>query len=185
MIRLSFLVACAIAVIPLPSPAAGPELVSVERIWDRAPHTAFTDLIRWHDRWYCTFREAEAHVGGDGKIRVLESADGRRWEPVALIAEEGIDLCDPKLSVAPDDRLMIVTGGSVYRGTKTLMGRQPRVMFSRDGREWTAPRARRGGVALARHLARWQGVRSLLQHRGGERERLDVETVRERRRSVL
>ena len=35
---------------------------------------------------------------------------------------------------------MIVAGGSVYRGTKTLMGRQPRVAFSKDGREWTAPR---------------------------------------------
>src|SRR5207302_11431179 len=80
------------------------------------------------------------HVDGDGKIRVLESADGQRWAPIALIAEEGIDLRDPKLSITPDDQLMIVAGGSVYRGTKTLMGRQPRVMFSRDGREWTAPR---------------------------------------------
>jgi hypothetical protein len=140
MIRLPFWVACAVALLPLPSLAADPELVSVEKIWDRAPHNAFTDLIRWRGRWYCTFREAEAHVGGDGRIRVLESADGRRWEPVALIAEEGIDLRDPKLSITPDDRLMIVAGGSVYRGTRTVMGLQPRVTFSRDGREWTAPR---------------------------------------------
>ncbi len=140
MIRPTFGMACVVALNPLPSPAAGPELVSVEKIWDRAPHNAFTDLIRWHDRWYCTFREAEAHVGGDGRIRVLESADGRRWEPVALLAEEGVDLRDPKLSITPDDRLMIVAGGSVYRGTRTLMGRQPRVAFSRDGRRWTAPR---------------------------------------------
>jgi hypothetical protein len=140
MIRPSFWIACAVVHIPLPSPAAGPELLSVEKIWDRAPHNAFTDLIRWRGRWYCTFREAEAHVGGDGRIRILESADGRRWEPVALIAEEGVDLRDPKLSITPDDQLMVVAGGSVYRGTKTLLGRQPRVMSSRDGREWTAPR---------------------------------------------
>ncbi len=140
MIRLPFWVACAVTLLPLTSPAAGPELVSVEKIWDRAPHNAFTDLIRWRGRWYCTFREAEAHVGGDGRIRVLESADGRRWEPVALIAEAGVDLRDPKLSVTPDDRLMVVAGGSVYRGTQTLMGRQPRVTFSSDGRQWTTPR---------------------------------------------
>jgi hypothetical protein len=140
MIRPMFWVACIVALIPPASPAAGPELVSVEKIWDRAPHNAFTDLIRWRGRWYCTFREAEAHVGGDGRIRVLGSSDGRRREPGALIAEEGIDLRDPKLSITPDDRLMIVAGGSVYRGTKTLMGHRPRVMFSRDGREWTAPR---------------------------------------------
>ena len=140
MIRFSLSAACAIALFPAMSLAAGPELVSVEKIWDRAPHSAFTDLARWRGRWYCTFRESEAHVGGDGRIRVLESADGRRWEPVALIAEEGVDLRDPKLSVTPEDRLMIVAGGSVYRGTKTLKGRQPRVMFSSDGRKWTAPR---------------------------------------------
>jgi hypothetical protein len=34
---------------------------------------------------------------------------------------------------------MIVAGGSVYRG-KTLLGRQPRVAFSADGRSWTPPR---------------------------------------------
>src|SRR4051812_13700253 len=122
------------------SAAPAPELVSVEKIWDRGGHNAFTDLARWRGKWDCTFREAEGHVGGDGKLRVLESADGRAWEPVALVAEEGIDLRDPKLSVTPDDRLMIVAGGSVYGGTKTLKGRQPRVVFSTDAREWTAPR---------------------------------------------
>jgi hypothetical protein len=122
-----------------PARAADPELVWVEKIWDRSPHNAFTDLIRWHGKWYCTFREADGHVGGDGKLRVLESADGKKWESAALIAEPGIDLRDPKLSVTPDDRLMIVAGGSVYEG-KTLKGRQPRVAFSKDGREWAAPR---------------------------------------------
>src|SRR6185295_5649273 len=34
-------------------------------------------------------------------------------------------------------RLMIIAGGSVYEGTKTLKSRQPRVAFSKDGRRWT------------------------------------------------
>lgn len=134
------LAALLVTLAPRPASSAGPELVSVEKIWDRGAHNAFTDLIRWHERWYCTFREADAHVGGDGKLRVIQSKDGRAWESAALIAEEGIDLRDPKLSITPDDRLMIVAGGSVYGGTKTLQGRQPRVTFSKDGREWTAPR---------------------------------------------
>lgn len=116
--------------------AAPPEIVSVEKIWDAGKHNAFTDLIRWHDQWYCTFREADAHVGGDGRLRVLESADGKVWKSAALIGEKGIDLRDPKLSITPDGRLMIVAGGSVYEG-KTLKGRQPRVTFSKDGREWS------------------------------------------------
>ena len=119
--------------------AGGLELLSTEMIWDKGDHNAFTDLIRYKGRWICTFRESEAHVGGDGKIRVLESKDGKKWDSAALIAEAGTDLRDPKLSIARDGRLMIVAGGSIYGGTKVLKGRQPRVMFSRDAKQWTAP----------------------------------------------
>lgn len=133
-----FAVLLAVACLSGAAAAAGPELVSVAKIWDAGKHNAFTDLIRWRDKWYCTFREADDHVGGDGKLRVLESADGQKWESAALIAEEGIDLRDPKLSITPDDRLMIVAGGSVYEGKK-LLGRQPRVTFSKDARTWTPP----------------------------------------------
>lgn len=119
--------------------AGAAELVSVEKIWDAGRHNAFTDLIRFRDRWFCVFREALDHVGGDGRIRVITSADGSQWQSAALVAEEGIDLRDPKLSITPDGRLMIVAGGSVYAGTRTLMGRQPRVAFSSDGYQWTSP----------------------------------------------
>jgi hypothetical protein len=118
--------------------APAPTLVTVAKIWDAGAHNAFTDLIRWHDRWYCTFRESDAHVGGNGRIRVLVSTDGEAWTSTALIAESGVDLRDPKLSIAPDDRLMLVAGGSVYEGTRYL-GRQPRVLFSTDGSTWSAP----------------------------------------------
>lgn len=118
----------------------GPRLIAVSKIWDQGKHNAFTDLARWRDRWYCVFREGDGHVGGDGQVRVITSADGNSWTSAALIAEEGIDLRDPKLTITPDDRLMIVAGGSVYRGGKVLLGRQPRVTFSKDGRNWDAPR---------------------------------------------
>ena len=117
-----------------------PELVSVQLIWDQAPHNAFTDLVRFQEEWFCTFREGDGHVGGDGKIRVLTSADGDKWTSAALLAEEGIDLRDPKLSVTVDNQLMLVAGGSVYGGTTTLKAMQPRVSFSFDGRTWTTPR---------------------------------------------
>ncbi len=112
------------------------ELVSVKRIWDQGGHNAFTGLIRHQGRWLCTFREADGHVKGDGKLRVITSGDGETWTSAALLAEEGVDLRDPKISAMPDGRLMIVAGGSVYRGGK-LVGRQPRVAFSKDGRQWT------------------------------------------------
>lgn len=139
-IALTMAVVAAMPVSAMAQDAAGaPEIVSVVKIWDAGAHNAFTDLIRFQERWYCTFREGDDHVGGDGKIRVLVSEEGDAWQSAALITEPGIDLRDPKLSIAPDGRLMIVAGGSVYEG-KTLMGRQPRVCFSTGGREWTPPR---------------------------------------------
>lgn len=125
-------------VLAQPSDGA-PQLVSVNCIWNAAPHNAFTDLARHAGKWFCTFREAPAHVGGQGKIRVLTSADGRQWDSAAMLSEEGIDLRDPKFSLAPDGRLMLVLGGSVYEG-RVFKERQPRVAFSPDGRTWTAPR---------------------------------------------
>ena len=116
---------------------AKPELVSVRKIWDRAGHNAFTDLIRFQDRWFCTFREADAHVGSDGKLRILQSTNGSTWESAALLDEPGIDLRDPKLSITPAGKLMLTAEGSVYHGTKTLQSRQPRVAFSSNGREWS------------------------------------------------
>src|SRR2546423_6361442 len=71
------------------------KLISVQKIWHNGQHNAFTDLIRFNDQWFCTFRESEAHVGGNGKIRVLVSKHGEEWRSAALIAEEGIDLRDP------------------------------------------------------------------------------------------
>lgn len=114
------------------------EIVSQKKIWDAGRHNAFTDLIRFQNRWYCSFREADGHVGGDGALRILTSPDGDKWESAALLTEKGIDLRDPKLSITADGRLMVVAGGSVYDGTKTLLGRQPRVAFSADGKTWSA-----------------------------------------------
>lgn len=121
------------------------ELISTKRIWNEAPHSAFGDLIRFRDRWWCVFREGKWHVArpgqeDDGRLRVLTSKDGETWKSAAVIAEQGIDLRDPHLSIAADGRLMIVAGGSEYpKGV--YQGRQPRVVFSKDGLNWTAPQA--------------------------------------------
>src|SRR5437763_12317935 len=111
---------CLSSLLPLNAIGAAPEIISVVKIWDAGKHNAFTDLIRWRGKWYCTFREADAHVGGDGQLRLLESADGTTWESAALLGEEGVDLRDPKLSITPDGRLMIVAGGSVYKDKKLV-----------------------------------------------------------------
>ncbi len=118
--------------------ASEPHLVSVARIWDRAPHSAFTDLLRHRGRWWCTFREATDHGRSIGTLRVLVSDDGAAWTSAAEVVEEGIDLRDPKLSVMPDGRMLLLAGGSVFRGT-TYLTRSPRVSISDDGMAWSPP----------------------------------------------
>lgn len=124
-----------------------PPIFESVKIWDQAPHCAFTDLILFRGKFYCTFREATGHVPGvdgqDGKIRVIESEDGKDWKSAALIEEKNIDLRDPKLSVMPNGTLMITCGGSDYDGN-TLMEWHTRVMYSQNGNEWTSPRRVRG-----------------------------------------
>ena len=116
-----------------------PHLVSLDRIWDGAPHNAFTDLLRHEDRWLCTFREASTHSSPDGTIRVLESQDGPQWSDLAHLTEDGIDLRDPKISLMPDGRLFLLMGGSLNAADGRYLTRSPRVAFSEEGRTWTAP----------------------------------------------
>lgn len=109
--------------------------MSGQKIWDNASHNAFTDLIRFRDRWYCAFREGVDHARDNGVVRVIESDDGVQWRSAALLQETGIDLRDPKFSITPDGRLMLVIGGSVLEENR-YVDRQSRVAFSRDGRAW-------------------------------------------------
>lgn len=117
-------------------------LIDVQRIWNAAPHNAFTDLIRWNDKFYCAFRTGTGHVPGatgeDGKIQVIVSEDGIKWSAAATIVEAGIDLRDPKLSITPSGRLMLLMGGSNYDGTK-LIDRTCRVAFLQTGANKFSP----------------------------------------------
>lgn len=88
--------------------------ISAICIWDKSPHCAFTDLVEYHGKVYCCFREAFAHVPTSaaefGSIRILESTDGELWENIGTISDSNYDLRDPKLSVTPDGRLMLLYG---------------------------------------------------------------------------
>ncbi len=113
---------------------------NVVKIWDKAEHSAFTDLIRFNDAFYCTFREGSDHAGGkDGKVRIIKSTDGKVWNNVALLEKGGLDLRDPKLSITPQGKLMVIMGGSVYEN-REMLERIPQVSFSnQDGNKFSVP----------------------------------------------
>jgi hypothetical protein len=124
--------------VALTAAAADPprgEIVDVRKIWDRAPHNAFTDLIRHDDRWFCVFREGQAHVSPDGALRVLTSADGEMWTSAALVTSETADLRDAKIATTPDGRLMLSGAGALHQPAPAK--HQSYIWFSEDGSHWS------------------------------------------------
>jgi len=116
------------------------ELIEVRKIWDRARHNAFTDLIRLNGAWFCTFREGKNHWAEDaaGRIRVLRSADGSTWESAALISGEG-DLRDPKLSVTPEGELMLIYFRRFNPHRHPDQDERQFAQFSSNGAQWSEP----------------------------------------------
>jgi hypothetical protein len=132
---------------------AGP----VRKIWDGAAHNAFTDLIWFQDRWYCVFREGDAHGKGAGVIRILMSKDGARWASAAVLAKDGVDYRDPHVCVTPDGRLMLNGGAAEPHTRDPLKDHYSFVSFSKDGKTWTRPE---------RVLDSWQWLWRVTWHKG-------------------
>ena len=120
--------------------AAAPELLSVEMIWDKAPHNAFTDLIRYNDQWVCAFREAPEHKGGvkDSTMRVLVSKDTKDWQPAASLSDPRGDIRDAKMAILPDGRLTLLTAIQLFDRSKG-QSHQSIAYFTRDLKTWEGP----------------------------------------------
>ena len=113
------------------------ELIDVSKIWDQAPHNAFTDLIMFKGRWYCVFREGEAHVSPDGALRVITSSDGKTWTSAALLSSPTADLRDAKITIAPDDRLTLSGAAALHQPAE--FRHQSLIWYSSDGKTWSEP----------------------------------------------
>ena len=116
--------------------------IEVTKIWDAGPHNAFTDLMRFKNNFYCTFREGTTHVKGwDGKARILKSKDGKNWKSIALIEMPEKDLRDPKLSITPDNRIMVLMDVETVENAKVI-SRKPYVSYSDEaGEKFSSPKA--------------------------------------------
>lgn len=110
------------------------ELINVQKIWNKAPHNAFTDLIRFNNQWYCIFREGETHVSLDGVLRILSSTDAQQWNSSSLISGDS-DLRDGKFCITPDNQLMVCGAEVIIEEGKRI--HQSVVWLSKDGRSWS------------------------------------------------
>ena len=151
-------------------------IVEVRKIWDRAPHNAFTDLVRFRDRWLCVFREGQGHVSPDGSIRVIASSDGRDWSSSALLTLAGRrpsrsqDHANSRRA-AHDRRRGGPGSPAERRGQAPIHGL---VLARRPGLGRGSCRRRRRCLALARGLARRPGLRRRLRHDRSQQVRQPV-----------
>jgi hypothetical protein len=113
------------------------QLIDLHKIWDRAPHNALTDLIRYKNSWLCAFREGMNHVSPGGRIRLLVSSDGVEWNSAAQLAIPDVDLRDPKITITPEGSLML-NAAAAYDSAASQR-HLSFVWFSSNGREWSAP----------------------------------------------
>ena len=148
--------------------ARKPELVSVAKIWDAAPHNAFTDLLWHNDRWYCVFREGKAHVSPDGALRVITSPDGEKWETLALVESAKYDLRDAKISVTPRGKLMLNGAGMIANAEVRYYSMS---WFSTDGGQTWDKGTQIGDPGFWLWRAHWHDGRAYSMGYSTERDR--------------
>jgi len=119
---------------------------NVRRVFHNGEHNAFTDLVRFRDRFYLTFRSCpDGHmVHPTASIIILASTDAKQWEPVHRFGVEKRDTRDPHFLVFQDKLF-------VYTGTWYCGATSPRVAdydlnqhlgyaaWSEDGVAWHSP----------------------------------------------
>lgn len=147
--RLNGLVACMLLATLCGTALAEPpqvEVTNVRRVFDNGEHNAFTDLIRFNDRLFLTFRSCpDGHmVHPTSSIIVLSSEDGDTWQQVHRFRVDKRDTRDPHFLIFKD-RLFVYTG-TWYSGEATLpisdydmnmhLGY---AVHSDDGETWTDP----------------------------------------------
>ena len=120
------------------------EVAGGRRVFDNGEHNAFTDLVRFRDRIYLTFRSCpDGHgVNPTASIIILESDDAEAWTQVHRFAVPKRDTRDPHFLVFKDQLF-------VYTGTWYCGDSAPKVyemnqhlgygVTSRDGRTWSDP----------------------------------------------
>ena len=118
---------------------------SVRQVFNDGNHNAFTDLCRFKDRLYLTFRSCPGGHGvvATSKIVVLTSADdGQTWDPVFEFSVPDRDVRDPHF-LEFRDTLFVYTGtwlcDPADPGKRDLNDHLGHGAWSTDGTTWEGP----------------------------------------------
>ena len=122
------------------------KVTNIHRVFHNGEHNAFTDLVRFGDEFYLTFRScSDGHmVHPTASIIVLSSTDAKQWEQVHRFRVAKRDTRDPHFLVFKDTLF-------VYTGTRYCGETSPKpgdydlnqhlgyAAWSQDGMQWHSP----------------------------------------------
>ncbi len=124
--------------------AADVKVSPPRRVFHNGEHNAFTDLCRFEDRLYLTFRSCpDGHmVHPTSSIIVLASDDGRDWQQVHRFSVPKRDTRDPHFLVIRD-QLFVISGtwycGDTSPATYDMNQQLGYAVWTDDGAHWQGP----------------------------------------------
>ena len=122
------------------------QVTNVRRVFYNGQHNAFTDLVRFKDNFYLTFRSCpDGHmVHPTSSIIILFSPDTKQWKQVHQFSVEKRDTRDPHFLVFRN-KLFVYTG-TWYSGETTLKSEDYDLnkhlgyaAWTEDGIKWHSP----------------------------------------------
>jgi hypothetical protein len=122
------------------------EVTNVRRVFHNGEHNAFTDLIRWQERFWLTFRSCpDGHsVYPSASVIILSSDEGNDWTQVHRFQVAKRDTRDPHF-LAFKEKLFVYTGTwycgetAPPRSDYTLNKHLGYSAWTTDGKLWHSP----------------------------------------------
>ena len=122
------------------------KVTNIRRTFHNGEHNAFTDLVRFKEKFYLTFRSCpDGHmVHPTASIIILSSDDAKQWRQVHQFSVKHRDTRDPHFLVF-NERLFVYTG-TWYSGEKTIPPEEYDLnkhlgyaAWTDDGTKWHSP----------------------------------------------
>lgn len=130
----------------LPAGLPSVQVSNIRRVFHNGEHNAFTDLVKFRETYYLTFRSCpDGHmVHPSAAIIVLASEDTKTWRQVHRFSVPKRDTRDPHFLVF-QEKLFVYTGtwycgeSSPARSEYTLNRHLGYAVWSGDGDKWSSP----------------------------------------------
>nr|WP_294925892.1 sialidase family protein [uncultured Flavobacterium sp.] len=109
------------------------KIITQKVTFNEGLNNAFTDLVFFENQWFLSYRESDKHgLGKDGVVKILNSADGLKWNLIKEFSIEGLDLRNASFTIN-GNKLMAYIHGSKYVNKELVAFRDYKSVYSNEG----------------------------------------------------